>query len=660
MTTLLSNGSTLITRLRIRVLGIDPLSAQLRVASLLNSASFHPRGLAPSSILCIRKLRDPLPGTLPLHGNNVGVSGKWERDLTASLEQLAQNAVRPAMGFVPANAEAVLFADRAELLACLARDYCTGSASAQWWWQSLLHGKDISRVLLSAWLEAPEYVPGVLQLLSESGGLVAFVRTLHDEAASAITQSLLQRFALIEIKAALTLAFSARDTLGSESNLSALADRAFNTNEFISNEAIKLEGESPQLHSHGADHSKLLAPWQRWAPESASSEWRFEQQCLLGLGLMLHRAPAIVRSRSFAQAVREWRRAEIATADSAVATKETRARITQTVPQDLSQLSESLLAPRLSRDEQFPAVSSQTENANAPFTSRSSPLAATPIITAHGGVFYLINLGLFLELYGDFTTPLQPGIDLSIWDFLALLGESFCGEKIKADPIWPLLAQLAGREEHKAPGKNFSPPEEWRLPTAWLKPFPQAGVWKWSIERGRLRVEHHENFCVLEVALEENVSAQLQRELQAYREAADITLQRVRDFNETEERTNLSAISRAREGSSRMTFEEKKEEEEKEEQCHEAGTKQQPSSLERWMNWLIPYLRARLLRALGLTNSEDLPRILCEHHARVFVSPTHLDIELSLAELPIALRLAGLDRNPGWVPAAGKHINFRF
>ena len=36
------------------------------------------------------------------------------------------------------------------------------------------------------------------------------------------------------------------------------------------------------------------------------------------------------------------------------------------------------------------------------------------------------------------------------------------------------------------------------------------------------------------------------------------------------------------------------------------------------------------------------------------------DLTLSLADLPIELRLAGLDRDPGWVPAAGRYIAFHF
>ena len=48
------------------------------------------------------------------------------------------------------------------------------------------------------------------------------------------------------------------------------------------------------------------APWHRWAPESEEGGLQREQQCLLGIGLMLQRAPTIVRTQSFAQKVIEW------------------------------------------------------------------------------------------------------------------------------------------------------------------------------------------------------------------------------------------------------------------------------------------------------------------------------------------------------------------
>ena len=42
------------------------------------------------------------------------------------------------------------------------------------------------------------------------------------------------------------------------------------------------------------------------------------------------------------------------------------------------------------------------------------------------------------------------------------------------------------------------------------------------------------------------------------------------------------------------------------------------------------------------------------------VSAEHVDIYFSLGALPFEIRLAGLDRDPGWIPAAGKTVTFHY
>jgi hypothetical protein len=37
-----------------------------------------------------------------------------------------------------------------------------------------------------------------------------------------------------------------------------------------------------------------------------------------------------------------------------------------------------------------------------------------------------------------------------------------------------------------------------------------------------------------------------------------------------------------------------------------------------------------------------------------------VDVHLSLADLPLAIRVAGLDRDAGWIPAAGRDLRFHF
>jgi hypothetical protein len=51
---------------------------------------------------------------------------------------------------------------------------------------------------------------------------------------------------------------------------------------------------------------------------------------------------------------------------------------------------------------------------------------------------------------------------------------------------------------------------------------------------------------------------------------------------------------------------------------------------------------------------------LCARPARVYLTESHLDVSFSLTDLPVAVRLSGLDRDPGWVPAAGRYVTFRY
>jgi hypothetical protein len=77
----------------------------------------------------------------------------------------------------------------------------------------------------------------------------------------------------------------------------------------------------------------------------------------------------------------------------------------------------------------------------------------------------------------------------------------------------------------------------------------------------------------------------------------------------------------------------------------------------RWLACLALYLDARIQRAtadpaLGLA-SLALP-------GQVHLGPERLDVHLALNDLPLPLRLAGLDRDPGWLPAEGRTIAFHF
>lgn len=287
-----------------------------------------------------------------------------------------------------------------------------------------------------------------------------------------------------------------------------------------------------------------------------------------------------------------------------------------------------------------------------PLAARAAPLLEAEIETRFGGLFHLVNLGLFLNLYGDFTTPAEPGLPLPLWDFVALLGRRLAGARVERDAVWPLLARLAGRAPADEPGAHFSPPAEWRAPAEWLQPFGAACVLRWSDAAGRLRVAHPAGFILIDAARDftpgvspdvlpdepttlmlmppmppmpmptpADADGQLARELRPYVEAGA--------------RFELRRVARVRGPRGR-------------------------TSRARWLDCLSAYAVARLSLALGARGAARLSKMLCERHARVFVTAAHVDVVMRLGELPVEIRYAGLDRDPGWVPAAGRHVAFHF
>jgi hypothetical protein len=63
----------------------------------------------------------------------------------------------------------------------------------------------------------------------------------------------------------------------------------------------------------------------------------------------------------------------------------------------------------------------------------------------------------------------------------------------------------------------------------------------------------------------------------------------------------------------------------------------------------------RLLAAVELP-----PRMLIRRYGRIAVTPAHVEVSFSLETHPIEIRMAGLDRDPGWIPEAGRHVAFHF
>jgi hypothetical protein len=666
-------GKTYVRRLRALSTSRDELALRLRLERTLSHASLHPSWLPPSAILCVRKLRGETASPQNAFGNGRGREADWERVVAARLETLARRAARPAREAVAAGAEAVIFDDQAELLACLASDWCGGVEATRWWWQSLFGVREVAAALLPAWLASPEHVPAALGHLSKAGKLSAFARKLDGRSAREIRRRVTQKF-----------------------SLRALEDALEQTAQAAGRSQPPREHEGEEADRRGAQPS-TRAPWERFVPQARAEELGDEQSGLVGTSLMLLGAPAVVRSSAFAAAVSRWRLGEQSHAESGApsvraedggartngfATEsqrgsdeghkrgpgfEAEARESTTDGASGSQhaareatednassvefdvnarggLTEDPAAPveprtgehdRQARAE-FSTVVREVERSHMTPQAQSympaeegdraprafiDPLEyEARIRTEFGGVFYLLNVALFLNLYGDFTTPRARGLDLPVWDFLALVGAGFCGEGLRRDPLWALLRKLSGRDEEEEAGAGFTPPDDWRVPPDWLAAFPARRAWRWKTEGGRLRVLHASGFLIIDVAASGDAREQLEAETARYPQHLRGPLRQA----------SFAAVSEP------------------------AGTP------EGWLGRLLPYLRARLGLALGVGEVKTLERLVCRHAAQVALTAARLDVTFELARLPLEVRLAGLDRDPGWVPAAGRHVAFHF
>lgn len=70
-------------------------------------------------------------------------------------------------------------------------------------------------------------------------------------------------------------------------------------------------------------------------------------------------------------------------------------------------------------------------------------------------------------------------------------------------------------------------------------------------------------------------------------------------------------------------------------------------------------LEARIALALGCRPRRAIHR-LCRRKARIRISSGRLEAEFRLEDHPLEIRLAGLDRDPGWIPSAGWDFRFHF
>lgn len=671
----------------------DRLLARLRLERALDAVDWTPRGLPAGALLLVRRLVATRGARTPL-----------ARTVTQALHEHSRNARRPWLDEHAAEAEAVWF-DRGELAACLARDAVRGRVSQRWWWPGVLEGRDPGQWLREHVLDHGERVVSLLAMLCARGDAVAWLARLPEPDAARGLDALIRDYAVPSVQYPTRQSHSPDLDHRNGDVASGRLDpgiAATSSTEKASTTAAAHTAQgstSPSASPRAA--ARLLAA----APELPGARLPAPAQRLLAHARVAMHDPNWLRSQEFVDTLHRWIDSQAvnaiepsaperhepapraihgtdASASSPIRSvdasqtlasapprshlaassdREThrpfpdspaQARINTTqadLPATSAQAARTAAANNSNPQATIePGVSDRAANMDAAETETLSAPVIDPAMhidgsptpsppesvgneyTAHaidtdfGGLLYLLNVALALELYGDFTSPRTPGIALSPWDWLTMIGRVWFGASFRTDPLDALLAELAGRGANRRPGGDFDPGRDACMPDAWLRPWGEIDRLGYRADAGRLRLWHPQGFVVFDQPRD--------RELSPAAQAANLCATREHLCGATLHRI---ARSPSPTGSRRPA--------------------------QRWLDRLLPYLHARIARALGLdAHDADLPAQVCRHHARVRCDLTHIDVHLSLASLPLSLRIAGLDRDPGWIPAAGRSIRFHF
>lgn len=356
-------------------------------------------------------------------------------------------AVRPADGPVGTGADAVLFADDAELLACLARAFLRGECP---WWAATFARDANTRgaAVASVWSQHPHAVPAAMASLTrshEAGALLVHLTARHrdDLAAALISARVLPSViaaptptprpipppATTDAVSATTAPRAARDTT---------TPTALGLEPAIRELAAALEPARGSTRALGT--AMLLAAF---AP---SDLHRAAPQ----LALLARSDEALVAAEPSSSA--ETTRAGTVTPRAQVATPAD-AGISD-APLDLCDRARPRARPRAARDRQ----NRRTSTAGPPRRTAGqahddAPFAARRVDTRIAGAILLLTVALDLGLYPDFTRPRDRGLPISPWAWLAHTTAHLAGVADPDDQLWALLAELAG-DEHLQPGQS--------------------------------------------------------------------------------------------------------------------------------------------------------------------------------------------------------------
>ncbi len=696
----------------------DTPALRAAMSGQLQAVDLRPPGLPPSALLIVRHLSDPLPGRLAGRPGATLPDTRWRQAARQKMAELYRHAASPSTGPIPADARAVLFRDEAEMLAHLALDLSRANYRSRWWWHTILRRLATTDLTLPAVLcRQARRLPAIVWHLRALGRLPEVAAALDAKDAATTLRALVSAQQLsLESFLPPTSARDTRPVVDAADRLDQRSRRQADQRitdsveppwrawlpdlalQSMPREVECLFGSALALHHRpGRVRDRLFAQSvRRWWATPRPAGGAADRG---GLGSDL--AP-----RRFAVSQRRSEGQEQAKS-SLVGKDGNRGGVEGSVPlsgdpsssrthQSLDQRSISHGQPESTppRHRELQGVASGTANdgvdevpgqpnAEAPSTLDSglksterrriadelptteaprgseigpikppSDIATTDAVrelstpefpepgpsfehgvaTRLGGVLYLINLIRHLDLPDSFEADWKLASRLGPWGLLEVLGRILLGlssgDELAGDPIWAALAEIDGRRPGRLPGAGVVACDSFRLPLPWFEGVVESTEFSWAASRDRLWLWAGDGVLLATCPRRELApSGQARAELNPY-------IAGLESF--TPRRRRLAAVPLGMVDA-----------------LISAGL---DPHLGNWLAWAVPSIRRRLELACGESSVEALLR--CP--GRLYVTGSHVDLVIDLSRVSLAARVAGLDRDPGWLPAFGRVVKFHY
>ena len=601
----------------------DP-ALRLRVERGIDALDLRPARLPAGAVLIVRHLSM----RMDVGSSHAPMAGRV-------LDNLLARAARPALAPAPGNAPAVLFADAAELLACLTRDVLHGRVRARWYWQQIAGRAmgDGAPSLGAIWRQHAHAAPAALSLLTAHDRRT-LAAILGDDGCTMLVRAVAAAFAMAPPAPA---AHRGAELPASSAPAGTIDD---------------MTGPLP------------AAPWRPWVDPAELDSLAPARTLLLGFALTLAHAPAYARSAAFQQAAARWlgavtRLQRYAPIDPALGQAERGAPaspILGTVhsaaePAPAQHRTDANRRPAVEQGGDAPAASlsqpreqargtaepnARAQPARTPATNPPVLVTAEGIETGLAGLLYLINLMRWLDLPA---AAHAGGLDarLGAWGLLEGMARLFLPagvDPLAADPLWYCLAELDGRSAGSVIGAGLPQAVIYRLPGEWVqRRLPIDRPWGAATVRGRLRIaDLARGVLIADVPLAgRSPDVAGAGEIERYRAAGvDARLAPAPSIH-------LPYLPRA----------------------VRASMAPGPAW---WLRRASGFLRYALAQQMRCAPDELAAVLsgLCRRRGRVTISRTHVDLALTMEQIDMRARRSGLDQDPGWAPDFGRIITFHF